>query len=71
MAKNLRKMRAKQVFKAEVERLVAKTNQGKRKDELLAAYVGREDELVTYLKRLSACMHVLTTVPCGGKWSDQ
>ena len=54
LARNLRKMRAKQDFKAEVEALVAKTKPGKATDELLAAYVGREDELVSHLQKLSA-----------------
>mmetsp|Transcript_17287 Transcript_17287/g.27096 ORF Transcript_17287/g.27096 Transcript_17287/m.27096 type:complete len:691 (+) Transcript_17287:121-2193(+) len=40
-------------IRAEVKSLVAKTSPGKTADELLSAYVGKEEELLSHLRRLA------------------
>ncbi|KAL3758420.1 hypothetical protein ACHAWU_006080 [Discostella pseudostelligera] len=65
LLKNLRKMKEKKTgqaatgsvdaqVRAEVEELVQATNTVKSADELLAAYEGREQELISHLKKLKA-----------------
>lgn len=61
LLKNLRKMKAKQdkeaeagKVKAEVEALVEELNAPKTADEMLAAYAGREDELLKNLRKMKA-----------------
>merc|ERR1712232_1099156 len=44
----------KDATKSLVASLVAETNPGKSADDLLAAYAGREEELVAHLKKLKA-----------------
>ena len=63
LLKNLRKMRNKQIsiekskeekeaIKAEVEQLVKETNSPKSAEDLLATYEGREEELLTNLRKM-------------------
>ncbi len=40
-------------IRAEVRSLVAKTSPGKTAEELLSAYVGKEEELLSHLRRLA------------------
>ena len=40
-------------IRAEVKSLVAKTSPGKTAEELLSAYVGKEEELLSHLRRLA------------------
>ena len=44
----------KEAVREEVRQLVKETNAPKSADELLAAYAGREDELVAHLRKMKA-----------------
>merc|ERR1719416_172667 len=63
LIKNLEKMKAKEDkkklnksegLKASVRQLVDETNPGKDSEELLAAYEGREDELIKNLEKMKS-----------------
>jgi hypothetical protein len=74
LLKNLKKMKSKQdsaaelkaskaVIIAEVTSLCDEIKPGKSAEELLAAYEGREQELLTHLKKLIAHLHAPPSAP--------